>query len=77
MNTSRVSIQDCMDMLKPKPITSEYVVVCKNSSDKSGWNMAEAGGFVKQLALEYHTCKRIVAENLNLTVISEYPLNHK
>lgn len=74
MYSSRMAIQDCMEALKPEPITTEYVVVCKNSSDKSGWEMAEAGGFVKQLAAEYYTCKRIVASNLNLNVISAYPL---
>ena len=77
MYSSRMAIQDCMEALKPEPITTDYVVVCKNSSDKSGWDMAAAGGFVTQLAAEYYTCKRVVAQNLNLFVISSYPLKAK
>lgn len=66
-----------MDLLKEKPSTSEFVVVCKNTSPIAGWALAEAGSFVKQLACEYHTCKRVVAVNLGLNIISDYPLNMK
>lgn len=74
MHSSRVGV---MDLLKEKPIATEYVVVCKNSSPQGGWALAESGGFVKKLACEYHTCKRTVAVNLGLNIISEYPTTLK
>ncbi len=69
MTSSRLGLHNLLDTA-PK---TEHVVVCKNTSPQYGWTIAEAGGFVKQLAAEYYVCKTIVANNLQLNIISDYP----
>jgi hypothetical protein len=68
----RMSLSDCINITsKPQ---SEYVVV---SDDKPSFKIAEAGGFTEQIIHNHYKCKRIVANNLGLTIISEWPLTMK
>ena len=50
------------------------VVVCKNLSPDGGFNIAIQGEFLTDLGSDFYKCKRILAENLNLHVIGNYPV---
>jgi hypothetical protein len=50
------------------------VVICKNLSPEGGFNIAMKGGFLTDLGSDFYKCKRILAENLNLHVIGNYPV---
>jgi len=63
------------DLLDNKPTTtSEYVVV---SSDSDCFELANAGGWCEHIGDKFYKCKRIVAINLNLSIISAYPITIK
>lgn len=73
MYAGKVSLQDCIDVFKSKPSISEYVVIDATANDAQ-FNLAYKGNFLHHLGGEYYKVKRIVAENLNLKIISDYPI---
>jgi hypothetical protein len=60
-------------MDKPSEKTFE-VVICKQLSPEGAFNIALDGGFLTDLGSDFYKCKRILAENLNLEIISNYPM---
>lgn len=60
-------------MDKPVEKTLE-VVICKQLSPEGGFKIALQGGFLTDLGSDFYKCKRVLAENLNLHVISNYPM---
>ena len=71
MNYGRMGIINLFET-KPEP-KSEYVIV-DTSVNTGGVQIAQSGGFLEKMAGEYFICKRIVAENLGLSIISEWPV---
>ena len=71
MNYGRMGIINLFET-KPEP-KSEYVIV-DTSVNTGGVQIAQSGGFLEKMAGEYFKCKRIVAENLGLSIISEWPV---
>lgn len=69
-----INLLDAIDT--STPITSEYVVVdCDANIRKAGsWNIAEEGGFLEHIYDGFYKVKRIVAENLSLIIMSEWPM---
>lgn len=59
-------------MNKPSEKTLE-VVVCKHLSPSGSFDIALSGGFLTDLGDDFYRCKRVLAENLNLHVITNYP----
>lgn len=70
METSRLGIHNLLTDHAPK---TEVVVVCQKTSPAAGWAIAQQGNFLKQVVAEYYLCKRVVANNLKLNIISDYP----
>lgn len=73
----RINLNNVIDVCKPEPSTSEWVVIDQSSSSKDGFDLAQVGGFLEAVSPPYYKCKRIVANNLDLSIISEYPLTLK
>ena len=75
MHSSRVSLQDCLNIAQPKPITSPEVVISKQESPSSQFLLAYEGGFLSPIVGgEYFKCSTSVAQKLGLYIVSEWPL---
>ena len=77
MNYSKVSLQDCINTTKPSANKSEYVVIDseRNSGNRAhSFNLAYEGGFLEHIGDGFYKCKRIVADNLSLVIMSDYPV---
>jgi len=72
--SSKVSLRDCINVMGT-PSKSEYVVI--EFEDNAGCRLAQQGGFLEHMGGEFYKCKRIVANNLSLKIISDYPLTIK
>lgn len=75
----RMSTQDCITLFN-KDTSSPYVIICAdhNSGNRAAsFNIAYEGGFLKHISDGYYQCKRIVATNLSLVIMSDYPLTIK
>lgn len=71
---SRVSLVDCINIGKRSvDRLSEYVVINKDLSPVAGIELADAGGFLELVVDDMYKCKRIVANNLNLFIVGDYP----
>jgi len=75
----RTSLQDCISLGDNKDIdnNSLYVVIDSehNSGNRAGsFNIAYEGGFLEHMGDTFYKCKRIVADNLSLVIMSDYPL---
>lgn len=65
--------QDFLNVFKPTVYTTDYVVI-DSTVASSGLTIAQAGGFLYKLSSDYYRCKRSVAEDLELSIISDYPM---
>jgi len=50
------------------------VVICGQLSPEGPFNLAKDSNFLTDLGSDFYKCKRILAENLNLAIICEYPM---
>ena len=76
MKNSRVSVQDCINVFN-EDTSSPYVIICAdhNSGNRAAsFNVAYEGGFLTHISDGYYQCKRIVANNLSLVIMSNYPI---
>lgn len=77
MSFQRTSIQDCISLGSNIEHKSVYVVI---SSDHNGgnraasFNIAQEGGFLEHMGDTFYKVKRIVADNLGLVILSDYPV---
>ncbi len=71
MNFSKLSAQDWLTTEESNQ--SEYVVISSDGTG-NGFSIAESGGFLERVGGKFYKCKRIVAENLSLKIISEFPM---
>ena len=72
----RTSLQDCTS-LGNNSIYSLYVVIDseRNSGNRAGsFNIAYEGGFLEHMGDSFYKVKRIVADNLGLVILSDYPV---
>lgn len=69
MISGKASLQDCIDILKPKQTQSEYVVV---ELPQSKLHMLSS--HFEYLGGDYYKCRRIDALSFDLSVISEWPV---
>lgn len=79
MTMSKTSVQDCINPFNNNS-KSEYVVVCKNHNDgyrAASFNIAYEGDFLEHIGDGFYKCKRIVASNLSLVVLADYPITIK
>jgi hypothetical protein len=75
----RTSLQDCISLGKNKDINNNslYVVIDseRNGGNRAGsFNIAYEGGFLEHIGDTFYKCKRIVADNLSLVILSDYPI---
>ena len=76
MIMSRTSVQDCINPFNNSS-KSEYVVICKDHNDgnrAASFNIAYEGDFLEHIGDGFYKCKRIVANNLSLVILSDYPI---
>jgi hypothetical protein len=69
MYAKRMSLQDCIS--PATEITTEYVLICK--TDTGGFKLAYEGGFLSHVGDDFYSCKRTLANNLDLQIISSFP----
>ncbi len=73
----RVSLQDCVSLGNNEISNkSVYVIIDseRNGSNRAGsFNIAYEGGFLEHIGDTFYKCKRIVANNLGLIIMSEFP----
>ena len=77
MTSSRMSLQDCINPFSNNSSKSEYVVIDseRNGGNRAAsYNLAYEGGFLEHLGDGLYKCKRIVADNLSLIILSDYPV---
>jgi hypothetical protein len=65
----RLSLEDMANVLNLKPVTTEKVVV--EPSDKL---LSVFSAYFEPISGSYYACTPMVASNLQLQVISEWPL---
>lgn len=74
----RTSLQDCISLGNNKvDHNSLYVVIDseRNSGNRAGsFNIAYEGGFLEHMGDTFYKVKRIVADNLGLVILSDYPV---
>jgi len=73
----RTSLQDCISLGDNKDNHSLYVVIDseRNSGNRAGsFNLAYEGGFLEHIGDTFYKVKRIVADNLGLIILSDYPI---
>lgn len=74
----RTSLQDCISLGNNKvDNNSLYVVIDseRNSGNRAGsFNIAYEGGFLEHIGDTFYKVKRIVADNLGLVILSDYPV---
>ena len=68
----RMTFEDIVNILNPKPITTEKVVV--EPSEKL---LNTFSAYFEPISGSYYACTPMVASNLELQVISEWPLKLK
>lgn len=68
----RMTLEDVANILNPKPITTEKVVV--EPSEKV---LNTFSAYFEPISGSYYACTPMVASNLELQVISEWPLKLK
>lgn len=69
-----LSMQDFLDTATKSPVyTTDYVVI-DTSVASDGLILAQAGNFLYRLSSDYYRCKRSIAEQLELSIISDYPM---
>jgi len=75
MIMSKMSLQDCINPFNNSS-KSEYVVICneQNGSRAASFNIAYEGNFLEHIGDGFYKCKRIVANNLSLVIMSDYPI---
>lgn len=76
MTSSRMSLQDCINPFN-NVSKSEYVVIDneRNCGNKAAaFNIAYEGGFLEHIGDGFFKCKRIVANNLSLVIMADYPI---
>jgi hypothetical protein len=72
----KTSLQDCTLLGTNQVLNSEYVIIdCERNTGNraSGFNIAYEGGFLEYMGDSFYKVKRIVANNLELIIMSEYP----
>ena len=73
----RVSLQDCVSLGNNEISNkSVYVIIDseRNGGNRAGsYNIAYEGGFLEHIGDTFYKCKRIVADNLGLIIMSEFP----
>lgn len=77
MKNSKVSLQDCINPFNNNSSKSEHVVIDseRNSGNRAAsFNLAYEGGFLEHIGDGLYKCKRIVADNLSLVILSDYPV---
>lgn len=74
----RTSLQDCISLGNNKvDNNSLYVVIDseRNSGNRAAsFNIAYEGGFLEHMGDTFYKVKRIVADNLGLVILSDYPI---
>jgi hypothetical protein len=74
----RTSLQDCISLGKNKDNNNSLYVVIdseRNGGNRAGsFNIAYEGGFLEHIGDTFYKVKRIVADNLSLVIMSDYPL---
>jgi len=73
----RVSLQDCVS-LGNNEFTNKSLYVIIDSERNGGnraasFNIAYEGGFLEHIGDTFYKVKRIVADNLGLIILSEFP----
>lgn len=66
-----LTYQNFLELASTPRFTTEYVVI-DASIPSDGLDIAQAGGFLYKLSHEYYKCKRSVAEDMELSIISDY-----
>lgn len=78
INMNRTSLQDCISLGKNKVDTNSLYVVIdseRNGGNRAAsFNIAYEGGFLEHMGDTFYKCKRIVADNLSLVIMSDYPI---
>ena len=73
----RVSLQDCVSLGNNEfSNKSLYVIIDskRNGGNRAAsFNIAYEGGFLEHMGDTFYMCKRIVADNLGLIIMSDYP----
>lgn len=64
MHSSKLGIHHTIN---PQPVSNSEYVIVSEKDEKYGY-------LFEKIGICMYKCKRIVAENLNLEIISEYPL---
>lgn len=62
---------------KPNSELSVYVIINSEmniGSKSAAFNLAKQGGFLEHMGDTFYKCKRTVADNLSLVIMSDYPL---
>jgi len=75
MTSSRMSLQDCINPFKSNSVQSEYVVIdneMNGGNRAASFNLAYEGGFLEHIGNGLYKCKRIVANNLSLVILSDH-----
>jgi hypothetical protein len=73
----RTSLQDCISLGSNRVANSLYVVIDseRNGGNRAGsFNIAYEGGFLEHIGDTFYKVKRIVADNLGLVILSDYPV---
>ena len=69
----KTSLQDCITLGSKQDVKSEYVVINREWCKAGSFNIAYEGGFLEHIGDGFYKCKRIVADNLSLVIMSDYP----
>ena len=69
----KTSLQDCITLGSKQDVKSEYVVINSEWCKAGSFNIAYEGGFLEHIGDGFYKCKRIVADNLSLVIMSDYP----
>ena len=74
----RTSLQDCISLGNNRVVTNSLYVVIdseRNSGNRAAsFNIAYEGGFLEHMGDTFYKVKRIVADNLGLVILSDYPV---
>lgn len=74
----RTSLQDCISLGNNKVVTNSLYVVIdseRNGGNRAAsFNIAYEGGFLEHMGDTFYKVKRIVADNLGLVILSDYPV---
>lgn len=73
---NKISLQDCLNIGSPVSNKSLFVII-DASRHSWGLDLAQAGGYLEYQGDSFYKCNRIVADNLSLNIISDFPLTIK